>query len=336
MKNLAKLTARILTGVAALCLLAACALEPPPADSGAASGGTGRVFVSISGAGDSPGPEAAQSAARTLLPWNSLKYKLEFTRQGESEPALIQTVTETSAAVDLEAGEYTLMVSASNPDSTVPVAGGSVPVTVQIGESVDISVSLTVNMSGSGSLDYTVTLPPGMTLAGGLLTLYPLSYSADPVYIDLSAGFSGSRGIPSGYYRVQLSLYGSTGGTIQFAGTTGVVHIVDSLGTPASYSLAAGDFAETDIAESKLYFVENSSQLNSALTSILGDVSGTAFTILVKADFSSPPLSLTDPGYDGKTINLRDQAPRGCRLTGTAVAQEKKLIFTASKAEELI
>ncbi|MDR0598101.1 MAG: pyridoxamine 5'-phosphate oxidase family protein [Treponema sp.] len=31
-----------------------------------------------------------------------------------------------------------------------------------------------------------------------------------------------------------------------------------------------------------------------------------------------------------------DQAPKGCRLAGTAVAQEKKLIFTASKAEELI
>jgi general stress protein 26 len=32
----------------------------------------------------------------------------------------------------------------------------------------------------------------------------------------------------------------------------------------------------------------------------------------------------------------KDQKPRGCRLTGTAVAQEKKLIFTVSKAEELI
>jgi general stress protein 26 len=32
----------------------------------------------------------------------------------------------------------------------------------------------------------------------------------------------------------------------------------------------------------------------------------------------------------------KDQKPRGCRLTGTALAQEKKLIFTASKAEELI
>jgi general stress protein 26 len=32
----------------------------------------------------------------------------------------------------------------------------------------------------------------------------------------------------------------------------------------------------------------------------------------------------------------KDQKPRGCRLTGTAAAQEKKLIFTASKAEELI
>jgi general stress protein 26 len=32
----------------------------------------------------------------------------------------------------------------------------------------------------------------------------------------------------------------------------------------------------------------------------------------------------------------KDQKPRGCRLTGTALAQDKKLIFTASKAEELI
>jgi hypothetical protein len=31
-----------------------------------------------------------------------------------------------------------------------------------------------------------------------------------------------------------------------------------------------------------------------------------------------------------------NEKPRGCRLSGTAVAQEKKLIFTASKAEELI
>jgi hypothetical protein len=31
-----------------------------------------------------------------------------------------------------------------------------------------------------------------------------------------------------------------------------------------------------------------------------------------------------------------NQQPKGCRLAGTAVAQDKKLIFTASKAEELI
>jgi general stress protein 26 len=31
-----------------------------------------------------------------------------------------------------------------------------------------------------------------------------------------------------------------------------------------------------------------------------------------------------------------DQKPKGCRLSGTAVAEDKKLIFTASKAEELI
>jgi hypothetical protein len=32
----------------------------------------------------------------------------------------------------------------------------------------------------------------------------------------------------------------------------------------------------------------------------------------------------------------KEQKPRGCRLTGSAAAQDKKLIFTAAKAEELI
>jgi hypothetical protein len=32
----------------------------------------------------------------------------------------------------------------------------------------------------------------------------------------------------------------------------------------------------------------------------------------------------------------KDQKPKGCRLIGTAAAQDKKLIFTATKAEELI
>jgi general stress protein 26 len=32
----------------------------------------------------------------------------------------------------------------------------------------------------------------------------------------------------------------------------------------------------------------------------------------------------------------KDEKPKGCRLSGTAVAKEKQLIFTASKAEELI
>ncbi|MDR1249406.1 MAG: pyridoxamine 5'-phosphate oxidase family protein [Treponema sp.] len=32
----------------------------------------------------------------------------------------------------------------------------------------------------------------------------------------------------------------------------------------------------------------------------------------------------------------KDDKPKGCRLSGTAVAKEKQLIFTASKAEQLI
>jgi hypothetical protein len=238
--------------------------------------------------------------------YDGLQYKLEFTRQGETEPALTQTVATASAEQDLEPGVvYTLKVTAYRTDPAVLLAEGSVPgITAQAGQSVPVMVTLTPYKADTGTLNYAVTLSGEMTLAGGSLTLYPLSGSAAPTYIDLNAGPGGVKTIPSGYYRVQFSVYGSTGGVIKFAAKTGVLHINDSLTTTALYTLAAGDFTDTDLIGDKVYRAENPAQLESAFNSIRG-ASQTVFTILVSEDFSSPPISLTDAGYDGKTIILR-------------------------------
>ena len=101
-------------------LLAACALEAPPAD----SGGKGRVIISITRADDSFVPETALSISRTLLPeWAGLHYKLEFTRQGETEPALTQTIATATAEQDFDPGVvYTLKVTAYKTDLAVPSA----------------------------------------------------------------------------------------------------------------------------------------------------------------------------------------------------------------------
>jgi hypothetical protein len=220
--------------------LAACGgiLEAPAAADGGVSGGKGRVIVSIAG-GLSPA-EAARNAApapRTLLPeWEGLTYKLEFIRQGGTVPALTQTVTVTTVEQDLDPGVvYTLKVTAYKTDPAIPAAKGGVSgITVQADQSVPVTVSLTLNKANTGTLDYTVTLPPGMTLAEGSLTLYPLSGNADAASIDLSGGSnpltaSGVKTIPSGYYRLQFFVYAATGSAIKHAAKTEVVHINDSL-----------------------------------------------------------------------------------------------------------
>jgi hypothetical protein len=291
-----------LYAMAALCILSACALEPPPATPGAAgstfgAGGGGktvRVIINIAAPGEA-------AASRTLLPTlGNVYYKLEFARQGETEPALIlNDITETTLERDIDPGVYTLTVTAYKGGTTNAVAGGSVPVTVLTGEATEVTVPLVLSHTGTGSLNYDVTFPVEITLTKGLLTLYPLSSVAASISIDLSAVLSGVETIPSGYYRAQLSIYGNIAGTGKSAAKTGVMHINDSLETTASYRLTADDFTDTE-----LYIVKNSTELVNALTAIRG-ASKNVFTILASAGFPSAPISITDSGYTGKTITLR-------------------------------
>jgi hypothetical protein len=297
MKRLKKRMTSAFAGVAALCLLAACNLEPFPAAPGAAAGKTGRVVITVALPGEA-------GVSRTLLPeYGELNYTVTITKNGETTPVFDEPISGASATVDLEAWDYMLTVIAYKTDPAVPAAVGRVPVTVLAGEPVDITVSLTLNQDDAGTLDYAVTLPDGMTLTRGFLTLYPLSGSTDPINVDLSGAnnpfTTNGAIIPSGYYRAQLSIYGNSGGTVGFATNTGVLHVIDSLTTTASYTFTADYFTDTE-----LYIVENSTELNNALTSIR-DASETIATILISASFSSSPVSLTDSGYNGKTIILR-------------------------------
>jgi hypothetical protein len=61
---------------------------------------------------------------------------------------------------------------------------------------------------------------------------------------------------------------------------------------------------DDDFTGTGLYTAENQTELSATLTSI-GTASETAFIILIIGDFSSPPVSIADAGYNGKTITLR-------------------------------
>jgi hypothetical protein len=319
--------------------LAACGgiLEAPAAADGGVSGGKGRVIVSIAG-GLSPA-EAAENAAlinRTLLPeLGALDYKLEFTRQGETESAVTKTVTTATLTQDLDEGNYTLTVTACKTGTNVAVAGGSAPLTVFAGQTVDVRVALalTPSQASIGFLNYAVTLPAGITLTGGLLDLYPLSGGAVSVNINLSGGLSDSEAIPSGYYRVQLSIYGSTiDGAGKFAAKTSILHINDSFTTTAAYTLGTGDFSDfSDI----VYTAENQTELTAALNSIKA-ASGTAFTILVTGDFFSLPVSLADTGYNGKTITLRSAGGGVSSIREISLASPGPLFTVGAASSELV
>jgi hypothetical protein len=311
MKKLKRLIVLVLPGIAALCFLA-CTLEPPQAvpgatgDSSEGGGKTGRVLISIAAPGEAAGSATAAAASRTLMPeYDGLQYKLEFTRQGETEPdtALTKTITTATAEQDLDPGVvYTLTVTAYKGGTTNAVARGSVPVTVLTGEATEVTVSLALALgqAGTGFLNYEVTLPVEMTLTGGFLALYPLSGPATPVHINLSAGLIDTKGISSRYYRAQLVVYGKIDGAGKHTAKNGVVHINDSFTTKALYELGADDFSDFSTI---VYAVGNQAELNSALDSIKA-APETGFIILVIGNFSSGPVSLADSGYAGKTITL--------------------------------
>jgi hypothetical protein len=160
--------------------------------------------------------------------------------------------------------------------------------------------------------------------------LYPFSGNAAAMNIDLSApGLSGVEEVPSGYYRIRLLIGGVTDSVSKTAAKTAVLHISNSLMTTALYTLGPDDFTDAE-----LYIVENSTGLNNALNNISA-AAGTVFTILIKGNFSSPPVSLTNTSYNGKTITLHGDnvvneislANQGSLFTIGAAASEPVLIL---------
>jgi hypothetical protein len=326
---------RIITAIlsiATLWLFATCGnlLAPhvaPPAAGGDLPAGMGRVVISIAGA-----EETADS--RTLFPvipaWgNDYDYKLEFIRQGKTEPALTLTIAGTTLEQDIDPGDYTLTVTACDAGTSNVVAVGSELLTVVAEQVTSVTVLLALKGSLSGSLAYAVTLPAEMTLTEGSLTLYSLSGSVAPIRVDLGSARSGVTAIPSGYYRAQLAIYGSISGAGKFAAKTGALHIYDSVTTTASYTLDAGDFTAIG-----LYVAGNNSELETALTAIRA-AQETEFTVLASGNFALPPVSLADPGYSGKTITLRglggireiSLASQGSLFTVGSASSEPALIL---------
>jgi hypothetical protein len=281
---------------------AACTLEAPreEASSPDIPEGAGRVKVSLTLEGRTALPEIGDLS----------RYALAFTLSGETEPAVTETITETSLTRELEPGAYTLVVTGYDRSNTA-LAEGSAEFTVTANGEISVSVSLRPTQKGTGTLSYTISLPEALTLETGILQLVSLSGGTN-VSLDLSgeSGLSGSRELTAGYYRAGCDLYGTIEGNFKHAGKTTIVHIYDNLTTVVPFSFEANELSNDGIA-----VVGSSEEFMAALTEI-GSSEVSDVVIYVEADLALAPIDLSGTGYSGKTIRLRSDGSRKISLSG--------------------
>jgi pectate lyase len=228
MKN-GKWFAVCLGALAAVLGMAACS-APVPAGSPAPEG-KGYVTLSI-------GPAAG---GRTLLPqtFSFDSYDLEFTKSGGAKMS-VPGKTNLNDPVELAAGSWTLALTAYIGGNEA--AEGSAAFTLGSGESVNVSVDMSFpDLTGTGSLSYTITIPSGLPLSSARITLSPTSGTGEE--ITITGSLVGTRNnIPAGYYVLTVTLAGGGNAAI----LTGLVHIYDGQTTPVNWEFGPGDFHGAD------------------------------------------------------------------------------------------
>jgi hypothetical protein len=244
-------------------LFSACfdPLGPKP-EQGAAGANTGRVLISIVGAEDSSAPETEPSAAiaRTLLPeFGALTYTVKIT-SGSNE-VFNQTVTATSTAADLAVGTYSVSVEASDSGDAL-VAQGSGTVSISLGVESPVTIRLVSVESGTGTFEYTVTIPPDPPVKSGVIEFFRLPSGTNPSPIDLTTSLTGTvsagnASLSAGFYRVVL--------TVEVLGKkvakTQIIHIAPNTTTSADFDLSIGDFVPSPPAGGSVVYITNQAEL---------------------------------------------------------------------------
>ena len=313
MKKLKKLTARILTGIAALCLLAGCAdiTGSPSSEKPEVPANTGRVVISITGAGEPSGTESSPGLARTMLPvedYMALVYTFEFTADGKTPVSGL--LTEGAVSAELEAGTWNLAVTGKREDNTEILEGSVTGIEINAGESKSVSVTMTNTGTASGALDYSVTFPD--TVSRGFLRVFDLD-DTPLEEIDLAGGTAtdnddgtktagGSLILAKGYYRAGLEMFKPDGALSR----TVIAHIYPSLTTAVEYTFTNDDFIPATVDSSKTTFAATLGEIKG----LSNDSNNVYFLSVENEDMSrinvsntNGPVSVTIDG-GGRTVNL--------------------------------
>jgi hypothetical protein len=278
-------------------------------------------------------------SGRTLLPKTyelaALYYTLTFTATGGSAGtdglgpvtgAIV--IGSTSGEFTLAAGTWELAIKgfASEEDASDPgnaLVGGAesgIVISGSAGTAIHVTLRPGLTQNATGTLDYDIRFPEsvvraelGVYTAGGALAVLDAD-AKNP--IDLLTGNTGSLALPSGVYKLAISLY--AGGKAAQQGA--VAHLYDGLATAAVFSFEETDFAEYAIEAITAFTLKNgdtpyTGKIDQAartvtvfvptgvnLSALTPDIAHTGLALAVdSADFSGP-VTYTVTLEDGAEI----------------------------------
>jgi hypothetical protein len=260
----------------------------------------GRIVVTIG----TPGNE------RTVMPQEAItiaEYGIVIIRQGETVPCWSNTGSSLSVTADLPQGTYTVSVSGYNENNQLTAVGdGEVTIIKEQTSSILIQLKTSGNDAGNGTFCYSLDLADDVLFQYGFISLYTmpsgvLSHSLQ--FFDTEGSFY----YPAGYYRMTVSAWIIKDGVMQTKTKTAVVHLY-----VRHEITVALELDENSGAIGNEYTVSNAAELDTALNSIKNGVEKNVI-ITVTANFSHAPISLSDAGYNNKTISLRSDDPDNVR-----------------------
>jgi hypothetical protein len=289
-----------------------------------------------SGGGDSTGiPEGfgtvqvnlTRGAARTIMPeivLSNLYLKYSFTKDGGTAE---EKVPDGGGKFILEPGTYTLEVQVFADDAKQELVadGESAVFTIIAGDNTErVSVNLRpiVTGTGTGTLEYDLKYPDGVTVE--TLTLIPFSGDSDIILKEATdptppTGFNGTKtGIPVGYYLLQVKLEKNS----VSIGRTEVVHIYQNLTARAEYEFIADDFEAIWVSSAD---DDGTGTLRAAINRALA-VTGGVPTIQV----------ILDPGMEIELISPLPAITKSLIIEGNSVILTRADTWTASDTSQLL
>jgi fibronectin type 3 domain-containing protein len=203
------------------------------------SGNSGYVAVKI----ETPYKVNA-SMARTIYPELSgfTKYELSFSDGPEPHDPVD---LDGNNSVELAVGEWMITVTAfTGTEGATAAARGSVPITVNPGQTTEASINLTpiTGEGGTGTFNYTITVPSGAS--GNLVVTTTAGAVVNGGNINLlTESTTDSIDLPVGQYLMSISLTLSE----KRAGRTEVLHIYPSMTSRAEYQFFLHEFQSVNI-----------------------------------------------------------------------------------------